>query len=184
MLVRGQRLALLSVLAESTSASSPDVPVRWSLPPAVVAAPIADRRGLVLTESRRRGLAQVLPIGLPCLAYSTDRGRFEVAGRELVLCHTSCGRRSWLPLLVSWDPARHRKTIRWRVLTVSQRLRVVRPDQAFAARVSWGRGETYVVYRSLGPPAPRAFLGHHTKARFLFGQFTRDGTVKPIITVD
>ena len=28
------------------------------------------------------------------------------------------------------------------------------PDEAFAVRVSWGRDDTLVIYRSLGPPAP------------------------------
>jgi hypothetical protein len=127
---------------------------------------------------------QVLPIGLPCLDYPTDRGRFQVQGRELVLTQSSPGRRCWLPVLVSWDPVRHRKTLRWRVLTVSERARAARADRAFAARVSWGRDETYVIYRSLGPPAPRAFLGHQTRARFLLGQFTSEGDVKPILSVE
>ena len=53
-----------------------------------------------------------------------------------------------------------------------------------AARVSWGREETYIIYRSLGPPAPCVFLGYQTSARFLIGQFTTDGDFKPIFTVD
>jgi hypothetical protein len=174
----------MSVLVENRSVSGPGFPVRWSLPPTIAAAPMENCRALVLTEPNRRGSAQVLPIGLPCLAYPTDRGRFQFEGRELVLSQAPRGCRSWLPLLVSWDSARHRKTIHWRVLTVSERSRVVRPDRAFAARVSWGRDESYVVYRSLGPPASRAFLGHHTQARFLFGQFTTDGDVKPILTLE
>ena len=50
--------------------------------------------------------------------------------------------------------------------------------------MSWGRDETYVVYRSLGPPARRAFLGHQTAARFLIGEFDTDGDLKPILTVE
>ena len=133
-------------------------------------------RAWLLAEPKRRGSAQVLPIGLPCLPYATDRGRFQVEGRELALTQAAEGRRCWLPLLVSWDPTRNRKAVNWRILTVSERSRAVSSDRAFAARVSWGRDETYVVYRSLGPPAPRAFLGYQTRARFLFGQFTTDGT--------
>ena len=94
------------------------------------------------------------------------------------------GRRCWMPLLVSWDGLRNRKGLTWRVLTVSEDAKICPPDLAFAVRVSWGRDETYVVYRSLGPPALRAFLGHQTRARFLIGQFTEDGTVVPLVSLD
>jgi hypothetical protein len=140
-------------------------------------------RAVVLTAPKRRGSVQVLPIGLPCLDYPTDRGRFQVQGRELLLSQAPAGHRCWLPVLISWDPNRHRKSLHWRVLTVSERARPVRADRAFAARVSWGRDETYVIYRSLGSPAPRAFLGHQTRARFLLAQFTTDGEVRPILSV-
>ena len=42
--------------------------------------------------------------------------------------------------------------------------------------MSWGRDDTLVVYRSLGPPASAHFLGHQTKARFLVGKFTQEGS--------
>jgi hypothetical protein len=184
VLVRARRLALLAVLAEESAALSQAVEVRVGLPVAVAAVPDRSTRTVLLTEPKKSGSAQILPIGLPCTAYLTDRGSFQVDGDELVLNQAAVGRRSWLPLLVSWDSARHRKDVQWRILTVSERSRIVGPDRAFAARVSWGRHETYVIYRSLGPPATRAFLGHHTRARFLIGLFTPDGTVEPILEVD
>jgi hypothetical protein len=58
------------------------------------------------------------------------------------------------------------------------------PDEAFAVRVSWGRDDTLVIYRSLTPPARRAFLGHLTTARFLVGKFTSEGIVEPILSVE
>ena len=69
-------------------------------------------------------------------------------------------------------------------MTVTERSKAVRPGRAFAARVSWGRHESYVIYRSLGAPASRAFLGYRTHARFLFGLFTPDGNVTPIVKID
>ena len=182
LLLRGRRLALISILAESRVPAGASVSMRLALPPMVAAATMEACRAVVLTAPKQRGSVQVLPIGLPCLAYPTDRGRFLVEGRELVLNQSSAGRRCWLPLLVSWDSDRHRKTLRWRVLTVSERARAARAERAFAARVSWGRDESYVIYRSLASPAPRAFLGHQTRARFLLGQFTTGGDVKPILS--
>jgi hypothetical protein len=184
VLLRKHRLALLTLLVEDRSSLPPFVAMRVSLPRAITTAPIERSRAILLSELKKPGSALVLPIGLPSLPYPTERGEFRANDDGIVLHHASSGPRCWLPLLVSWDGARHRKAVCWRVLTVSERSRIVRPDVAFAARVSWGRHETYVIYRSFTAPAPRAFLGHQTKARFLVGSFLKDGTVKPIIQVD
>ena len=127
---------------------------------------------------------RVLPVGLPRLPYETERGSFTEEGREIVLRQRQEGRRCWLPLLASWDPVRNRKGVQWRVLTVSEKSKPCAPETAFAVRVSWGRDDTLVIYRSLGRPAIRSFLGHQTSARFLVGLFDKAGDVKPILKVD
>jgi hypothetical protein len=184
LLLRESKLALLSALIERRSPIASALILRASLPISVTAKPIVDSRAIVLTTPKKPGSAQVLPIGLPSLAYPSDRGAFQTHDGSLVLSHSPKGRRGWLPLLVSWDSRRHRKDPHWRVLSVSEKSRNVSPDRAFAARVSWGRNDTFVIYRSLVSPAPRAFLGHQTTARFLVGRFTPDGVVEPIFNVD
>jgi hypothetical protein len=186
LLFRARRLALFSLLVDKGPEPTRDLEpaLRLAMPPTVTAGPLPASRALVLTESGRRGAAQAVPIVLPCRLYPTDRGSFGAQDGELLLRQTPNGRRCWLPLLVSWDADRHRKTLDWRVLTVTERSRPVSPDRAIASRVSWGRNETYVFYRSLGPPARRTFLGHQTAARFLVADFTEDGDLKPILTVE
>jgi hypothetical protein len=185
LLLRGRQLALLSVQAERREASWDAEPeLRLAMPTTVTAGPIKSSRALVLAEPGRRGAAQAVPIALPCRPYPTERGSLQAVDQTLVLRQAPAGRRCWLPLLVSWDNDRSRKTLDWRVLTVSERSRPVPPDRAVAARVRWGRAETFVIYRSLGSPARRAFLGHQTAARFLVAEFTEDGDLKPILTVD
>ncbi len=185
--LRGRRMALIATLVERPTADAawPAPPVLdLSLPPGLVAPANKESRALAIAEPGRRGTAQVVPIALPSRPYPTDRGSFRESDGRLQLRLTPAGRRCWLPLLVSWDPARHRKPTSWRVLTVSEKARVVGPDRAFAARVSWGRDETYVIYRSLGPPASRAFLGYQTTARLLVARFETDGDVEPIFSVE
>jgi hypothetical protein len=185
LLLRGRRLALLSILVERRGPSWGLEPtLRLSMPANVDAGPLRESRALTLTETGRRGAAHALPIAMPCRPYATERGSFRVADRQLILTQAPAGRRAWLPVLVSWDAARQRKSVSWRVLTVSQQSRPVAPDRAFAARVSWGRDETYVIYRNLGSPARSAFLGHQTAARFLVAEFNEDGDLKPIVTVE
>jgi len=184
LVLRERSLALLSVLIEKRPAVGSSHGLRISLPPTITAEAVMNSRAFLLTTPKKPGSAQVLPIGLPSLAYPSDRGSFEAQDHALVLSQASGGRRSWLALLVSWDSKRHRRNVNWRPLTVSEKSRKVAADRAFAVRVRWGRDETYVVYRSLGPPAPRAFLGHQTTARYLVGRFQPDGTVEPIIKVE
>ncbi|MHB1557581.1 MAG: hypothetical protein ACYC61_08890 [Isosphaeraceae bacterium] len=187
VLLRGRRMALISAQAERPAAAAawPGSPaLALTIAPDLTAGPVRESRALALTGPGRRGAAQVLPIALPCRPYPTDRGSLRAEGGRLVLRVAPAGRRCWLPLLVSWDTARHRSPPTWRVLTVSERARAVGTDRAVAVRVSWGRDETYVVYRSLGPPARRAFLGHQTAARFLIARFDADGDVEPILTVE
>jgi hypothetical protein len=184
LLLAGRRLALLSALLEARAPLTRCHSLRLALPPSIHATSLRGCRGFRLTEARIRESAQVLPIALPSLPYETERGKFFTHGDQLVLSQSPAGRRSWLPLLVSWDAARNRKTSSWRVLTVTERFKAVPPERAFAARVSWGRHESYVIYRSLAPPASRAFLGYRTHARFLIGLFTSDGNVTPIVKID
>ncbi len=184
LLLRGLRLALLSVVVERRSSTSGPPGYRIARTPGVAVEPVEGCRAMLLSQSPRRGSAQLVPIGLPCPAYSTDQSRFAAEGDDLVLSHAAAGRRTWLPLLVSWDVPRHRKRLHWRVLTVSERSRIVSADRAIAVRVSWGRQETYVIYRSLASPSPRVFLGHRTENQFLVGRFTDQGIIEPIFEVE
>jgi hypothetical protein len=67
---------------------------------------------------------------------------------------------------------------------VSQNSKACAPETAFAARISWGRNETLLIYRSLAKPALRSFLGHQTRARFLIGLFSSEGEVEPLVKID
>jgi hypothetical protein len=149
--------------------------------PGVSAAAVEESRAIRLKASRSSAL--VLPLGLPALPYPTDRGSFTVDDRRLVLRQAKDAKRAWLPLVVSWDADRNRRPVRWRVLTVSEKMKECPPGIGFAVRLSFGREETFVIYRSLGRPGLRAFLGHHTRDRLLVGLFNKDGDVEPLVNV-
>jgi hypothetical protein len=185
LLLRGRRIALLADQFEKPSGGSAVAPAwRIALPLGVEAAPLAGTVGWTLVPPRGSPRARAVPLALPCRGGDSERGTFTREGRDLRLGQPCPGRRCWLPLLMSWDPLRNRQSIHWRLLTVSEKSRVCPPDRAFAARVTWGRSETLLFYRSLGPPALRAVLGHQTRARFLVALFNPDGTVTPIVKLD
>lgn len=178
--LRGRRLAILAQQEDSASGAGE---IRLDLPAGLRATATEDRRSVRLHDGRR-ALAEMVPLGLEADPAEAESGRIEVNGCEIVLHQAATGRRTWLPLVVSWDPERNRRKPHWRTLTVTERSRICPPGVAFAARLSWGRQETLLVYRSLGPPGTRAFLGHQTNARFLVGLFDEDGDVRPLLRVD
>ena len=181
LLLHGRRIALL---ADQIDGPGDRAGMRIDLPEGVEATAPSSSNGRVMGLYRGRSSARVIPIGLSCREGSPERGKFAVEGRQLHLGMDQEGRRRWLPLLVSWDPLRDRKTVTWRVLSVAENSRNCPAETAFAARVSWGRGETLLIYRSLARPAIRSFLGHQTRARFLVALFTREGEIEPILKVE
>ncbi|GAC1448671.1 MAG: hypothetical protein NVSMB9_32050 [Isosphaeraceae bacterium] len=183
VLRRGRRLALLG---EQWDGPGDPGASRFGLAEGIDARPTPESRGLALISSRSRSSARAFPISLPRLPYPTDRGDLGAEGRDLVLRQRAAagGKRVWRPLLVSWDSTRNRRPVQWRTLTVSEKTKTCSPDVAFAARISWGRNESLLIYRSLARPAIRAFLGHQTRARFLVGLFTSEGEVEPLVRVE
>jgi hypothetical protein len=182
VLLRGRRLSLL---ADQVDGPASWTALRVGLAEGVTSEPIPGSRGLALAGGRGRSTMRVFPIGLPRLMYPTDRGTFGAEAGGLLLRQRIEGARGWLPLLVSWEPGRNRLATHWRPLTVSEKSRICPPGVAFAARITWGRSEMLVVYRSLARPAVRAFLGHQTRARFLIGLFSPEtGQVEPLLKVE
>jgi hypothetical protein len=181
VLLRGRRLALL---ADQWEGSGDQGTTRFDLAKDVDVATIPESRGLALSAAGSRISARVYPIALPCLPYPTERGSFRQNGRALHLEQPGAGRRVWRPILLSWEGSRNRQTARWRTLTVTEQSKACDPSVAFGARVTWGRDETLLIYRSLGRTGLRAVLGHQTRARFLIGVFTREGEVEPIVSIE
>ena len=182
--LRGRSLALVAALVDNPADENAVYTMTVSLPDGVVATAVEGSRSTRLSRPGKRSTAQVLPIALPSLPYPTERGELTAADGALVLKQSSQGKRCWLPLLISWSAARNRRPLEWRVLSVSEKSKNVSSDRAFAARVSWGRGESYVIYHSLARPASRAFLGYQTSARMLVGLFHSNGSVEPLIQID
>lgn len=165
--------------------------IEWAIPDAVKPRLVPERRAVLLGVGRSQRAAMLVPLGLPSLPYPSDLGKFEVAADTTMRCERVArltqrveGKRLWMPIAICWDRGRNSKPTHWRRLTVTENMKVCRPDVAFAARLSWGTDASLFVYRSLARPALRAALGHQTKARFVVGWFGSDGKVEPIVTID
>lgn len=179
--LRGRRLALLTELWEG---SGDPGAIRLQIPDDIKGTELTDCRGLMLFSEKPKKSIRLYPISLPKGNFAKDQGSFTMGDGEVVLKQAATGRRTFRAILVSWEPLRHRQSIDWRGLTVTQEGKPAGPDQAFATRVRWGRDDTLLIYRNHGKPATRAFLGHQTRARFLIGLFSKEGTVQPLLRVE
>lgn len=177
--LRGRSLALLAEQVDGPSGEEESLQLR--LADGVTAKPVADSRLVALTKPGSKTAAWALPLGLPALPYETDRGRFEIVGRDLRLTQPATARRRFRVVLIGWD--RPPKT--WRTATAAEKSRNCPPDVAFAARIGWGLAEEGIIfYKSLGPKAERCFLGHQVRSRFLIGTFSGAGEVRQLLKVD
>ncbi len=171
----------MALLGQESSGRATTSEIRLGLASGVEASFVEGSRALLLRVGPGKASARLLPLGLPCHDRATDRGSIAVEGREVVIRQAVNGRRSWIPVLITWE----KLPTSWRPLTVAERSKATKDDQAVAVRVAWGiREASLVVYRSLGPPSLRSFLGHQTTSRFMIGSFTRTGDVVPILKVD
>jgi len=176
LMLRGRRLA---ILADQVDGVEPGAPweCRTAVPDVLTVEPLADAGGLVLRKRPGGKAAQLIPVG-------GGRLTFDAETRGLTLVQSPAGSTAWLATVVSWDSARNRKPPLWKPLTVAEKGKACPSDVAWAARVAWGLGESFVIYRSFGPPERRSFLGFTTTARFLVGRFaTPEGDVDPIVTL-
>jgi len=180
LILRGRRLALLADQVEGGSGMGE---TRIALPGNVEVLPAVENRSVSLSQGPRIAPARVIPLAIPKAIESEQTGTLSGEGSELVLRQPIKGRRTWFPLLLSWEPARNRKTLNWQKLTVTEQSRICAEQTAVAFRVGWGRDESLVVYRSLERPATRSFLGYRTDARFLVGLFSRAGNVEPLLKI-
>jgi hypothetical protein len=184
LMLRGRRAAILADLIEGGPAGEARE-MRLAVPEGRTVEAVSGSNALLLRPAAPARSAQVIPIGRPVEALASDgRLTYDASTREIRLVQSPSGGRAWLPLLVSWDHARNKKALGWKPLTVAEQGKACSPETAWAARVSWAKAETFVIYRSLGPAARRSFLGFSTTARFLIGRFTPEGDVDVIATLD
>lgn len=173
LLARGRKLAIVAEFVERLPERT-RFEARIAVPKSLTAAAANVPGGLVLKSGSSRSAHVLAP---NASVRSNSDGQLHVVSR-------SEGETQWLPLLISWDSARNRKPLICRPVTVSSERKACSPQEAQAYWISWGRSESYVVFRSSGPAKPRAFLGHQTDSGFLFGVFTKTGDVEPLVEIE
>ncbi len=122
----------------------------------------------------RRHLATVLPLALPEWRLPAHGGSLEQTDEGLVLKQEVDGFRLFAPLFVDLKPARSKKRLTWRHLTVAQNLEIVSTDEAVGYRVQIG-SEQWLFYRSLGPTGNRTLLGQNYSGEFIAARFPATG---------
>ena len=135
----------------------------------------------VLTGKKAR--AMVLPLALPEWRKDARVGELAAGPEGLVLRQAIEGRRLLAPLFFDLDPARLRRRLTWRQLTVAHALMAQPADVAVGYRIAIGDRQ-WLIYRSLGPKANRTVLGHNLATETLLARFERSGAVQSIVEIE
>ncbi len=133
--------------------------------------------------ARKRGLANVLPLELPEWRLPPQGGTLEQTEEGLVLTQVVEGFRLFAPLFFDLCPARLKKPLTWRKLTIAENLDITSPDDATGYRVQVGN-EQWLFYRSLGPVANRTILGQNYSAEFVAARFPTSGEAEKLIEIE
>ncbi len=134
-------------------------------------------------DTTGRSIAQVLPLALPEWRTDARGGELATSGRGLELRHTTAGQRLFAPLFIDLDPARFRRRLTWRTLSVAESLLPVPTDRAVGYRVAIGK-QQWLIYRSLAAQGNRTLLGHNLSTETLVARFGEDGEIAPIIEIE
>jgi hypothetical protein len=170
----------MALVAEQVEQGQGKWTMSFPLPAESVARKIHEKRSFLVELQGGLGFGQILPLSLPCPDDVACPDVFEVRSGQLFLTRTLPGPACWSPILIAWGKPRATSPATWTPLTVTEQARECPGTRAFAVRASWGKDQ-FVIYRSLAEPTLRAFLGHQTSAKFLVGQFTPTGDVKPLV---
>jgi hypothetical protein len=130
-----------------------------------------------------RAAVRAVPLALPEWREEYCHGELTSGEGRLRLAQAALGRRVYAPLWIDLDPARMRRSVTWRRLSVGENLGLAPRDVAVGYRVQVG-GEQWLVYRSLAPVGNRSVLGHNTYADFVCARFMPSGQCKEILAIE
>jgi hypothetical protein len=184
LLARKDRFLFLADTLSGPDASAVELHYEQSLPLARGAAlEVAreTREARLLHVGRRR--ASVVPAALAEWRAEFCHGELRTEGGLLKLQQRSAGPRLCAPLWIDLDPARQRRPLTWRRLTVTENLQIVPRQVAAGWRIQAG-SEQWLVYRSLAPVGNRSVLGHNTYASFVCSRFLASGKTQAIVEIE
>lgn len=185
VLARHDRFLLLgdALLGDASRGQSAQIEYEssWPLSAAITFRPASDTwEG---TLAGKKPLARIVPLALPEWKSERAAGTLRELDGRVVYSRAANARRLHAPLWVDLDPARARRPLTWRRLTVGEQLRIQPADVAAGYRVAVGK-EQWVVYRSLAPQGNRTLLGQNLATEFLCARFLPTGFVERLIEIE
>lgn len=183
-LSRTGRFALLGDALIALQDLAPAAAIEYvaNLPRAGGVSAIASRDDNLVKLQAARATVRCFPLALPIPA--AGRGSLTAPQSNLQLVQQITGGSVWVPLLLDWNPARIRKPVVIRKLTVSEARQVVADHQASASRWQCGT-EHLLIYRGLTPPQmARAVLGMHTWFETAIVRLKKPGEYEPLVQIE
>jgi hypothetical protein len=182
ILPRQGHFAVLADSIVTTEARQIDYRARFSPAPKVRCR--SDRLTRECRLTAETSVARLFPLSLPQERVKSASGALIARGRDVELTQSGAGNALFVPLFIGWDPKLSRAAADWSRLTVGEVRSALPASAAAGFRLRLGRKQ-WVVYRSLAASGhARSILGYHTHHETVVGEFTADGTVKPLVEIE
>ena len=126
---------------------------------------------------------RVMPAWLPDDRVDSTDGDCRIENGTLKSAAVGHGG-AFMPLVLDWAPKNAKREADWTQLTITEEGKVLTSYHAAAARTRVGQ-QQLMLYRSMRPGETlRAVLGHHTANETVYGKFTNDGDIAPLVMVE
>lgn len=181
LLSRHENFLLLADAVLGTERGALGYRAELPLAPEITIDPAERSRELWLRQGKRAIAA--LPLFLPEWKSQRFPGFLEANAERLAWGLERPGIALFAPLWLDFDRRRAGEELTWRQLTVAEQQRICPHDLAVGYRIQIARAQ-WAVYRSLGQPANRTFLGKNLLTEFLAARFTKTGTMETLLEIE
>lgn len=174
-----------AVLAESVLTKNQDdqIVLQTSLPVASNVQPTVGKVTREIFLATKGPACRFIPAWLPDDRIDSTDGDCRTENGMLKCAAVGQGG-VFMPLLIDWAPKNSKREADWTKLTITEDSQILTGHKAEAVRTRIGR-QQLLMYRSLSPgDTLRAVLGHHTANETVYGKFTNEGEVEPLVMVE
>ncbi|WP_437186476.1 hypothetical protein SH668x_003628 [Planctomicrobium sp. SH668] len=127
---------------------------------------------------------RVFPWTSPQMRLDRSDETMTIDDKNVTVSIQSHGKSLYLSTLFDWSPKRTEDPVEWYRLTVVENGQYIPPEVAVGHRIRFSKKQWMVYHSHQEAQIPRSVLGVHTNNETVFGRFTPQGNLEPLVEVE